>query len=144
MPNNQVVSLAVARTSGKAVLEFAVPEVIRNVWAGKGLEVKQSEKWSGLSFYVLPAEARPESYKTLLANHSLRDDFGADILDANGRFNVAFLRCVEGAGTIPLGEGDLPFSTLADNMRRLARFVREFAEQSVADYRITGSVSIEV
>lgn len=146
MPENttQKVTLALARTNGQAVIEFAVPEVVRNVWAGKGLEVKTSTAWAGLEYYVLPDEARSEQYNDLLRRHGLRDSFGSDILDSSGRFNVAFLRCTSASGVIKLGGGEFPFSTLAQSMRNLASFVREFVEQNVADYRITGSVSVEV
>lgn len=140
----QKVSLAISRKQGNAVIEFSVPEVVRNVWAGKGLEVKTSTAWAGLSFYVLKESNRTEGYKALLNRYSLRDDFGADIIDSAGRFNVAFLRCTEGAGSIPLNSSEFTFAKLADSMRALASFVREFVEQSVADYRITGSISVEV
>lgn len=137
------VELAVSRKEGKGMLEFVVPEVVRNIWKARELPVAESRAWPGLKFYKLANEDRVAGYTDMLEQHGLFDDFGSELVDAHGRFNVAFLRTVEGTGEIPLN-GDLSYATVVDKVRNLAAFVREFVEGYVADYRITGSVLIEV
>lgn len=143
MPNTQTVKLEVVRTQGNTVLKFSIPQVIRDLWAARNLESATSASWSGLEFWKLPTEARTPQYNDLLAQFNLRDDFGSALIDADGRFNVAFLRCKSAEGEIPCPT-DMSFSVLSENVRTLARFVRQYVEQNVSDFRITGSVLIEL
>lgn len=141
--NDNKVTLAVVRKSGKTVLEFHVPKVVRDIWADKGLEVAESSNWPGLQFYKLRNNDRTPQYRDMLERFGLFDDFGAELVDDSGKFNVAFLRSVDADGKIPVN-GELAYGSIAAKVRDLAAFVREFVEGFVADYRITGSVSIEL
>ena len=137
------VSVEVKRVNGALVFGFAIPEMLENIFKEKSVEVRTSEKWPDNKFYFCPAITNNEAYKALLAEYGLFDDYGKDIMNSAGQFNVAFMRTVGGKGNIPLVP-PVAFSVLSDRVRTLTRFIRAYYEQFIGAFRIGGTVEFEV
>ena len=105
--------------------------------------MRQSEKWPGLEFYYMPDIVESKEYKQLLANYNLIDNFGYKMVEDGERFNIAFLRTVSGKGEIQLNR-ELPFALVADRLKMITQFLKNYYEEYLTDYKVTGSVQIEV
>ena len=137
------VQVEVKRVEGNLMFAFSVPEMLEAIFKAKSVEIRTSEKWEGNKFYFCPDITNNEAYQALLSEYNLFDNFGQDIVDGNGRFNVAFLRTVGGKGVIPLIP-PVAFSVLSDRVRALTRFIRAYYEQFVGSFRIGGTVEFEI
>lgn len=146
MPNTnetRSLKLSVRRESGNTYLYFEVPKVLSDIFASKADEVKESEAWEGLKFYSVPVITNNEDYKKMAKAYGLRDNFGHALVDANGLFNIAFLRCEGGGGRI-LVNSDLSVATISDKVRSIMRFVKDFYETFQGDYAVNGTVEFDL
>ena len=138
------IKMSVTRENGDTYFTFEVPKKLTDIFAEKSEEIKTSENWPNHQFYFMPEVLESSAYKDLLSEYNLFDNYGSKIInEENGKFNVAFLRTVGGKGKIQLNQ-DLPFAKVADQVRNITRFLKAYYEEFLTDYKVSGSVTIEI
>ena len=72
------------------------------------------------------------------------DDFGGELFKPDTQtFNIAFLRTVEGRGSIQISD-EIPFATVSDGLRRILNFIKKYHEEFLKDYKVRGTLTSEV
>ena len=136
------VSIEIYRKEGKTFFKFEINPDIEKLYAEIAEEKRESKSWAGLSFYSVPTITTNDKYKQKLDSMRLFDDFGTGLI-RNGRLNIAWIRTVGGKGEIQVKE-PLSFSELSLLYRNAIQFVKEHFEEQFQDFRIKGSLSVEI
>lgn len=139
----RTLKLSVRRESGDTYLYFEVPQVLSQIFSAKSEEVRESDAWEGLKFYFVPSITGNADYKRMAKDYGLKDNFGHELVDKDGLFNIAFLRCEGGGGRIKVNT-DLSLATIADKVRSIMRFVKDFYETFQGDYAVNGAVEFDI
>jgi len=142
MTKKNMVALRIFRKEGDTFLEFETDSKFEDFFKKKEHEVKESSSWTGLKFYHIPQLTTSKDYKDIVYRHNLIDDFGTSLV-ANGRFNIAFLRAVGGRGVIKVGDS-LSFASVAEGVKSIVRFAKDYYESFIEDYSVNGKVSFEI
>ena len=144
--NKKKIEVEIKRKNGVTIFKFKIDPHIENMYKsqvqnGEG-EIKESTKWEGLKFYFLPNLLTSEAYQNLLLNYRLFDDYGQSLY-RNGKLNIAWLRTEGGKGEVELKE-ELGFSELSSLVKNAMACIREHFDHYYRDFKITGSVSVEI
>lgn len=140
--NKKKIKIEIQRVDGQTYLSFEVDASITKMFKEQAQEIKESKSWKGLRFYFLPEITQNQSYKNLLFDFRLIDDFGASLYEGS-YFNIAFLRTVGGVGKIKI-KNDIPFAVVSDGMRKIVDFIKRYYEEFLKDYTVKGFVTFEV
>lgn len=103
-------------------------------------EIRESEKWPTLKFYYVPQITESRKYKQMLADQSLSDNYGAPIIDEEGRFNMAWIRTVGGEGKIEMSES-ITLSEAQEKIERGLSFIKTFHSEFFSGYAIKAIIS---
>lgn len=137
---NKKIEVKLYREGGETYFEFTIDPRIEEVYKNMKGEIRESSNWEGLKFYYLPEVIENHSYKKLLSDYSLIDNYGQPIyLEREQRFNMAFLRTVSGTGKIKV-PNNLPFSEVSLGLKRVCEFIRTYHENFLEDYSVKGIV----
>ena len=144
--NRKKIEVEIKRKQGKTYFKFSVDEAIENMYkqqvAEEDGEIRESAKWPNLKFYFLPALLENETYRNLLANYRLFDDYGQSLY-RDGKLNIAWLRTEGGRGEIEMQE-EVGFAEMSTLIRNAMNCIREHFDAYYRDFKITGSVSVEL
>lgn len=135
--------MKVSREGQKTYFTFEVPKAISAIFEAKSDEIRESESWPGHQFYFCPEVTKDRGYKELLEQYHLFDDYGHTMVREDGRFNVAFLRTVGGAGKIEVKK-DLSFAHVSDQVRQIVKFLKAYYENFLGDWQVSGSTEFEI
>lgn len=142
MPSKDVISMEVSRSEGKTVFKFKVPSRITEFYKNVSKEVRDSGNWEGLRFYYVPQITDSRSYKDNLQNVNLFDDYGSGLYK-EGRLNIAWLRTVGSDGKITVSDS-ISFAEMSILIQNATRFIKRFFEEHLADFKVGGSITLEV
>ena len=107
-------------------------------------EIRTSNNWPGLKFYYIPSILEDRSYNDKLHDKKLIDDYGASLYIANNqKLNIAWLRTVGGSGEILL-KNDISFAELSLLVKNALSFIKEYFEEYFREFKIKGSVTLEL
>jgi len=135
------IKIEISRKDGKSYLTFEIPPIIEDIYKKLHAEIKTSEKWVGLKFYYLPELLKNNTYKNILHDYGLFDDYGSEIMNDDNYFNIALLRTVGGKGKIKLNN-TLPLATLSHQIKNTLLFIKHFHEEFFNDFEIKGKLEI--
>lgn len=136
------ITLRLQKRDGEIFLDFQIDKSLENLFKEKSEEIKDSEKWQGLTFYSIPSLLDSIAYQQLLERHRLFDNYGQEIMK-RGFFNVAFMRTVGGKGSVRLNE-EIPFAEASEAMKRIIAFMKQYYTDFVSNYEVRGSISVEL
>lgn len=134
--------MEIQRTNGNTYLSFEVHEGIEQLFKKQSKGIRESQSWKGLKFYTVPELLSDSNYMSMLRENGLTDDFGTPLY-STGKFNIAFLRTVGGKGKIKVSN-DMPFALVSQGIRNIVRFLKEYYEEYLKDYKVKGVVNFEV
>ena len=107
-------------------------------------EIRESINWPGLKFYYIPTLLDNGHYQDKLFIKRLIDDYGSKIYNPNnGKLNIAWLRTVGGKGEI-LFDSEISFAELSLLVKNSLSFIKEYFEDFFQEFKIKGSVTIEL
>lgn len=130
------------RRSGQTFFEFDIAPEIEKIYQSQEHTVRESKNWEGLKFYFIPNLTENEMYRKLLNQYRLFDDYGQGLYKS-GWLNIAWVRTVGGKGIIAIKE-PLTFAELAVLIRNTTQFLREYFNEYFKEFKIRGTVSIDV
>lgn len=136
------ISLKIKRQKGITKLVFNVDKEIRDLYENMEHEKRESGNWPGLHFYFIPQIIDSRKYQEMLSAYGLFDDFGSKVYHS-GRFNIAFLRTIEGSGEIIIKE-HIAFADLSNWMQKMTSFLKDYHEGFFADCEVNGEVKINL
>ena len=137
-----IITMEIARSKGKTIFKFKVPQRISDFYKSVATEIVDSSSWRGLKFYYLPQITDSKTYKQKLESNMLFDDYGCGLY-RNGFLNIAWLRTVGAEGQITVND-TLSFAEMSVLTQNATRFIKGFFEEHLADFKIGGSVTLEV
>lgn len=142
MKKDRRIDVEVAREGGKTWFKFAIDPRIQKIYETMPHEKRDSQAWPGLQFYGVDTLLEDTNYQALLGRYDFKDSYGSALVMHN-TLNVAFLRTVGGKGKIEL-TGPVSFAWLQGQLRSLVSFCKEFYAEYLQNYRIKGSLTVEV
>lgn len=134
--------MEIVRKDGKTIFKFKVPSKITDIYKKMSTEIKESKNWKGLKFFVIEDMVNDPIYQNKLHRFQLFDDFGSKVY-AQGRFNVAWLRTVQGEGEVVIGD-NVSFADLSILVKNCTAFTKQHFEEHFTDFKISGSVTLEI
>src|SRR5258708_14970211 len=142
MANTQKIEMEVTRKDGKTIFKFKVPSAVTAIYKSLSVEEKESANWKGLKFYSIPSMTDDSLYRNHLSRYNLIDDFGTKLY-AHGCLNIAWLRTVAGEGQIVVPDS-ISFADFSIMIKNCTTFVKQHFEQHYTNFKITGSISLEI
>jgi len=139
---NKKIDIAVERINGETYLTFEVSPEIEKLWQGEGVEIRESESWPNLKFYYNETLREDYTYRHLLSNFNLRDDYGSKII-ADGYFNIAFIRTVGGTGKIKLSN-TFSYAVVSEGIRNTILFLKQYFAEYLKNFKVKGTLNIEL
>lgn len=142
-PPVKQVKIEIYRKKGVTFFEFKIDENLEAIFKdqAKG-ETKSSKSWGDLKFYSYPEIIESQPYQQLLSEYGLFDDYGHAFIRESRFMNIAFLRTVGGKGTIKIKE-DLPFAVVTQGVRNMTKFIKQFHEEFLTDYKVKAEITVE-
>lgn len=140
--NMKKIILTIERERGNTYFAFKIDKELEKVYKDNCQEVRESSSWPGLKFYYLPEIIASPSYKNLLDNYGLFDDYGQKLISGR-KLNIAWLRTVDGEGRIKVSE-PMAIAELAELVKRTTTFIKEYFENYFRDCKIDGEVTIDI
>jgi hypothetical protein len=136
------IQISLERKDGKTLLRFEIDPRIEEIYKKQKHEIKTSDSWNGLKFYYMPQIVRSEVYRRKLMDRQLKDDYGTSIYDGHS-LNIAWLRTVGGKGEIVLGD-EMSIAEASMLIRNATAFIKDYFETYYKNFKISGSVNIEL
>lgn len=136
------VNIEIYRKDNKTYFKFEIDPRIEKLYKDISEEIKESKGWEDLSFYLVPKITRSEDYKSKLNRYRLFDDYGVGLLD-DDKLNIAWIRTVGGKGEILIRE-PISFAELSLLFRNAIQFIKEHFEEQFQDFRIKGTLEVEI
>lgn len=138
------IEVEIVRKEGKTYFRFKIHPSIENLYKSQNPEIRESKSWPALKFYYIPQLINNEVYQSKLSSFNLIDDYGSSFYDRNRRrLNIAWLRTVNGVGEI-LIEEEFSFAELSQSVKNALSFIKEYFEEYYREFKIKGSVSVEL
>jgi hypothetical protein len=139
---NKKIDIAVERINGETYLTFEVSPEIEKLWQGDDVEIRESDSWQGLKFYYNEMLREDYTYRHLLQNFNLRDDYGSKII-SDGEFNIAFIRTVGGHGKIKIAN-TFSYATISEGVRNTIQFLKQYFAEYLKNFKVKGTLNIEL
>jgi len=140
--NMKKITLSIEREKGNTYFVFKIDKELEKIYRENCQKIKDSGNWPGLKFYYLPEIISSPSYKNLLDNYNLFDDYGQKLISSR-KMNIAWLRTVDGEGKIKVSE-PMAIAELAELIKRTTLFIKEYFENYFRDCKIDGEVTIDI
>ena len=142
MVNKQIIQMEIVRKDGKTIFKFKVPEKITAIYKTMASGEQESKNWKGLKFYKMSDMLDDPIYQQKLRRFMLIDEFGSNFY-SRGQLNIAWLRTVGGEGEITIADS-VSFADLSVLVKNCTQFVKQHFEEHYTDFKITGSVTLEI
>lgn len=142
------VEMIIRRKGGKTFFEFKIAPELEALYKNMEGEVRDSTAWRGLKFYFVPSIVNLAEYKRQLASFDLFDDYGTELLKSEGenrgvKFNIAWLRTEGGKGSVEI-KNAVNFARLSVLMDNCLRFLKEYHDDFFRDFKIRGSLTVDL
>lgn len=136
------VEIEILRKDGKTFFKFKVDPKIEEYYKKHSADIKESESWPGLKFYVVPILHDDPEYQNQLDSFRLFDNYGTSLFK-NKAMNVAWMRTVGGQGEIEI-KSSMTFADLSLLFKNVLDFLKSHIENTFREFKIKGSLTVEI